>query len=69
VARRRLSHALPAEAGVERLLRMLVALEETVIRLEHEGEDKAQTIRRLKLLQGEIVVALRLLEGDFSESG
>jgi hypothetical protein len=69
VARRRLSHALPAEAGIEQLLRMLVALEETVIRLEHEDEDKAQTVRRLKLLQGEIVVALRLLEGDFSESG
>jgi hypothetical protein len=56
------------EAGVERLLRMLVALEETIIRLEHDG-DRAETIRRLKLLQGEIVVALRLLEGDFSESG
>ncbi len=69
MAGRGLSHGLPAEAGVERLLRMLVALEETVIRLEGEDEDKAQAIRRLRLLQGEIVVAVRLLEGDFSESG
>jgi hypothetical protein len=69
VAGRRLSHGLPAEAGVERLLSMLVALEETVIRLEHEDENKAQTIRRLRLMQGEIVVALDLVEGDSSESG
>ena len=69
MAGRGLSHGVPAEAGVERLLRMLVALEETVIRLEHEDENKAQTIRRLRLMQGEIVVALHLLEGDSSKSG
>lgn len=46
---------------------MLVALDETVIRLEQDG-DQADTIRRLRGVQGEIVVALRLLEGDFRDS-
>jgi hypothetical protein len=64
-----LTSTVTADAGIERLLRMLVALEETVIRLETQQEDRASTIRRLRLVQGEIVAALRLLEGDFSESG
>jgi hypothetical protein len=46
------------------------ALEETVIRLEHRQEgDTAETIRRLKFLEGEISGALRYLEGDSSGLG
>jgi hypothetical protein len=59
-----------AEAGSERLLRMLVALDETVIQLERQQDrDTSEAIRRLRVLQGEILSALRLLEGDFSVAG
>jgi hypothetical protein len=65
-----LSSVVPAEAGSERLLRMLVALDETVIHLERqEDRETSEAIRRLRLLQGEILSALRLLEGDFSHAG
>jgi hypothetical protein len=52
------------EDRATRLLRALAALEESIIRLE--GQDAGDTraaIRRLRLVQGEILTALHLLEG------
>jgi hypothetical protein len=54
---------------VERLLRMLVALEETILRLQGQAGETAESIRRLELVRGEIVATLRLVEGDFPDSG
>ena len=48
---------------------MLGALEETIIQLEHDRGDSADTIRRLRVVQGEILAALNLLKGDFPISG
>ena len=60
---------LSKDEATERLLRMLVALEETVACLGRSDADTASTLRRLRVLQGEIVAALRLLEGDFPSHG
>ena len=47
-----------------RLLRMVAALEETIIRLEGQSAGNTRdAVRRLRLLQGEILSALQLLEG------
>ena len=49
---------------------MLTALEESIIRLElQRSGDTGEAIRRLRLMQGEILSALHLLEGDFQHSG
>ena len=49
------------EAGIRRLLRMLVALEEAIIRLESSGDpDVARVVGRLRALQDDIETALRL---------
>jgi hypothetical protein len=49
---------------------MLAALEESIIRLEiQRSGDTGGVIRRLRLVQGEILSALHLLEGDFQHSG
>ena len=49
---------------------MLAALEESIIRLEGQGAgDTSDAIRRLRMVQGEILSALHLLEGDFQHSG
>lgn len=56
-----------AEMG--RLLRMVAALEETIVLLEHQGAETTETVRRLRLLKGEILATAHLLEGDFSAAG
>jgi hypothetical protein len=49
------------EAGVRRLLRMLAALEEAIIRLESSGDpDVDRVVGRLRGLQDGIATALRL---------
>ena len=49
---------------------MLAALEESIIRLEvQRSGDTGEAIRRLRRVQGEILSALQLLEGDFQRSG
>ena len=61
---------LTTEDRATRLLRMLAALEESIIRLEvQRSGDTGEAIRRLRLVQGEILSALHLLEGDFQYSG
>jgi hypothetical protein len=57
------------EAEINRLLRMSEALGETIVLLERQGEKNSETSRRLRLLQGEILATVRLLQGDFSASG
>jgi hypothetical protein len=52
-----------------RLLRMVAALEETIVLLEHQGAETTETVRRLRLLKGEILATAHLLEGDFSAAG
>jgi hypothetical protein len=49
---------------------MVAALEESIIRLERQtlGET-GDAIRRLRFVQGEILSAIRMLEGDFPRSG
>jgi hypothetical protein len=58
---------MSTEARVRRLLGMVAALEETIIRLEQrqEGLELRETIVRLRVMQGEILAALHQLEGDF----
>jgi hypothetical protein len=49
---------------------MVAALEETIIRLEREsGGSATHTSRRMKLLQGEILAALHLLEREAGVAG
>jgi hypothetical protein len=57
------------KAEMNRLLRMSEALEEMIMLLERRGGENSETIRRLRLLQGEILATVRLLRGDFSDSG
>jgi hypothetical protein len=57
------------KADIGRLLRMAEALEEMIALLERQGGENSETIRRLRLLQGEILATVRLLQGDFSDSG
>jgi len=67
---RRVKTPVTTEDRATRLLRMLAALEESIIRLEFQRSgDKSEAIRRLRLVQGEILRALHLLEGDFQHSG
>jgi hypothetical protein len=40
-----------------------------IVLLERRGGDKSETIRRLRLLQGDILATARLLRGDFSDGG
>ena len=63
------SSRVSVDLSVARLMRMVAALEETIIRLEHLGSDSPDTVRRLRIVQGEILAALHLLEGDFPISG
>jgi len=63
------SSRVSVDLSIARLMRMLAALEETIIRLEHLGSDSPDTVRRLQIVQGEILAALHLLEGDFPISG
>ena len=63
------SSRVSVDLSIARLMRMLAALEETIIRLEHHGADSPDTVRRLQIVQGEILAALHLLEGDFPISG
>jgi hypothetical protein len=65
-SRGRSSEPLPSahEARTTRLLRMVAALEEAIIRLEGHGDGNPErTIRRLRLVQGDLLAALHLLEG------
>jgi hypothetical protein len=48
---------------------MVAALDETIILLERRDGHDTETIRRLRLLKGEILTTARLLEGDFSTPG
>jgi hypothetical protein len=60
---------MTTEARATRLLRLLAALDESIIRLEGQRSgDRSDAIRRLRLVQGEILSALHLLEGDFQHS-
>jgi hypothetical protein len=60
---------MTTEARATRLLRLLAALDESIIRLEGQRSgDTSDAIRRLRLVQGEILSALHLLEGDFQHS-
>jgi hypothetical protein len=59
-----------AEARAARLMQMVSALEEAIIRLEGKGEGGPdQTIRRLRLVQSDLLAALHLLEGDLPPAG
>jgi hypothetical protein len=50
-----------AEARIRRLLRMLAALEEAIIRLEARGDgDRERLVERLRALQDDIATALGL---------
>jgi uncharacterized protein YigA (DUF484 family) len=57
------------KAEIDRLLRMSQALEEMIALLERQSGENSETIRRLRILQGEILATVRLLQGDFSTSG
>ena len=55
---------MSTEDHATRLLRMVAALEETIIRLEGQRTgDARDAVHRLRLVQGEILTALHLLEG------
>lgn len=55
---------MSTEDHATRLLRMVAALEDTIIRLEGQrAGDTSDAVRRLRFLQGEILTALHLLEG------
>jgi hypothetical protein len=61
---------MTTELRTARLLRMLAALEESIIRLEGQSAGNTRdAVRRLRLVQGEILTALHLLEGDFQPFG
>lgn len=55
---------MAAEARIASLLRKIAAVEEAIIRLETQGEDTQDTVRRLRFLQGEMLTALALLDRD-----
>jgi hypothetical protein len=53
------------EARVLRLLRMLAALEEAIIRVEAPGDsDRDRLVERLRVLQDDIATALGLEDPD-----
>ena len=53
---------LSAELHVARLLRMLAGVEEAIVRLENNDDDRTRIIQRLRVVQDEIVAVLRRLE-------
>jgi hypothetical protein len=57
------------ETRIATLLYMVASLEDTIARLEDEPRDgTSETIRRLRVVQGDILTVLRRLEGDVSHS-
>jgi hypothetical protein len=60
---------VPADERIERLLRLAASLEEAIIRLEQQRAEREleRAIDRLRVMQGEILGALRRLEGDFRD--
>jgi hypothetical protein len=58
--------AVAAEEHATRLLGMVAALEEAIIRFEERApEETRETVRRLRQLQDEILIAFLRQEGDF----
>ena len=58
--------AVAAEEHAARLLGMVAALEEAIIRFEERApEETRETVLRLRQLQEEIVIAFLRQEGDF----
>jgi len=54
-------HSSAVEVRVRRLMRMLAALEEAIIRIEgRDDPDVERVVHRLRALQADIAVALRL---------
>ena len=61
--------AVAAEENATRLLGMVYALEEAIIRFEERApEETRETVRRLRQLQDEILIAFLKQEGDFRAS-
>jgi hypothetical protein len=60
---------VPTDERIERLLRLAASLEEAIIRLEQQRAEREleRAIDRLRVMQGEILGALRRLEGDFRD--
>jgi hypothetical protein len=54
-------HSSAVEVRVRRLLGMLAALEEAIIRIEGRGDPEVErVVERLRALQADIAIALRL---------
>jgi hypothetical protein len=61
--------AVAAEENATRLLGMVSALEEAIIGFEDRvPEETRETVRRLRQLQDEILIAFLRQEGDFGPS-
>jgi hypothetical protein len=61
---------MTTEDRATRLLQMVAALEESITRLERQTLGQTgDAIRRLRFMQGEILSAIQMLEGDFPGSG
>jgi hypothetical protein len=61
--------AVAAEEHAARLLVMVSALEEAIIRFEDRAPDETrETVQRLRQLQDEILIAFLRQEGDFRPS-
>ena len=61
--------AVAAEENATRLLGMVSALEEAIIRFEERApEETRETVQRLRQLQDEILIAFLRQEGDFRPS-
>ena len=59
-------NTMSTDARAAQLLRMAAALEESILRLDANGQGEArESVRRLRTLQGEILAALYQLEADF----
>jgi hypothetical protein len=59
----RLSMPMSQDVHATRLLGMVAALEEAIIRFEERrGDPSGNTVSRLRLVQGEILTSLELLE-------
>jgi hypothetical protein len=58
--------AVAVEERIERLLRMVASLEETItlLELKTEAGESESTILRLRVIQGEILNVLHELKGD-----
>jgi hypothetical protein len=58
--------AVATEGHAAKLLRMVAALEEAIIRFEEQSpEETRETVLRLRKLQDEILIAFLRQEGDF----